>query len=296
MDMAKWIWPNGQEMIMDNATRHCLLSYLSEITERFNAETARLEQLGDYLACRMKTKREGNCVYYYVLEPNENSYKYLGTDNHEHVLRIKEARYLQLSVKEMQREIRLLNDLLHSSRDISHEAIEQKLRSVYRGSSAFLTKGLDNIARQWVQSSESLKSTFPPFRPEELIHTTRDGTMVRSRGEALIYNYLSEIGVPFVYELPLRIRIGNKNSLLLPDFTILSEIDYERVIYIEHQGMMDDPKYRNGFNEKVFRYWSNNYIPERDVFFTFDLPNGGTDDTAIKSIIRRYIRPGITDE
>ena len=34
---------------MDNATRHCLSSYLNEITERYNAEKARLDQLGDHL-------------------------------------------------------------------------------------------------------------------------------------------------------------------------------------------------------------------------------------------------------
>ena len=292
--MAKWIWPNGQEMIMDNATRHCLRSYLSEITERFDAEKARLDQLGGHLSKKLKRKQEKDGCYYYVLAPGEDRYKYVGTDCNEDVMRIKEARHLKLSVRELNREIQLISSLLISSRDISYDAINQKLSTAYRNAIVSHSQEMDAKAKQWMESAENYKSTFEPFRPVELIHTTRDGTLVRSRGEALIYNYLSELGVPFVYELPLRIRLGSKNSLLLPDFTILSEIDYESVVYIEHQGMMDDPKYRNGFNEKVFRYWSNNYIPERDVFFTFDLPNGGTDDTAIKSIIRRYIRPEIT--
>ena len=276
---------------MDNATRHCLSSYLNEITERYNAEKSRLDQLDSYLTQKLKTRRERGCIYYYVLVPDKASYRYLGTGSNEEVKRIKEARHLQLSVRELGREIRLISDLLRFSRDISYDAIEQKLSNAYRNSAANPSQGMDIIAKRWVEASEKLKSTFEPFRPDELIHTTRDGTMVRSKGEALIYNYLSELGVPFVYELPLRIRLGNKNSLLLPDFTVLSEIDYESVIYIEHQGMMDDPKYRNGFTEKVYRYWSNNYIPERDVFFTFDLPNGGTDNSSVRSIIRRYIRP-----
>lgn len=281
---------------MDNATRYCLRSYLNEITERYNAEKTRLDQLDSYLTQKLKTRKERDCIYYYVLMPGKVSYRYLGTGCNEEVRRIKEARHLQLSVRELSREIRLISDLLRFSRDISYDAIEQKLSYAYRNAAANHSQGMDITAKRWVEASENLKSTFDPFRPDELIHTTRDGTMVRSKGEALIYNYLSELGVPFVYELPLRIRLGNKNSMLLPDFTILSEIDYETVIYIEHQGMMDDPKYRNGFNEKVFRYWSNNYIPERDVFFTFDLPNGGTDDSSVKSIIRRFVRPVATDD
>ena len=278
---------------MDNSTRHCLTSYLNELSDRCKAERSTLDQLSEYLTKKLKLRCEKDCSYYYILMPDENRYRYLGSGSNEMVMKIKEAHHLQLSVKELEREIHLIEKLLRSSHDISYDAIDQRLTSAYRGSPAFHSPRVDSVAKQWKDSSEMFKSSFAPFRPDELIHTTRDGTMVRSKGEALIYNYLSEQGISFVYELPLRIRLGSKNSLLLPDFTILSEIDYTSVIFIEHQGMMDDPKYRNGFNEKVFRYWSNNYLPERDVFFTFDLPNGGTDNTAVKSIIRRYIRPEI---
>ena len=114
--------------------------------------------------------------------------------------------------------------------------------------------------------------------------------MVRSKSEALIYNYFLDLGITFIYELPLEIKYGYKGRLLLPDFTIHSEIDLRRIIYLEHQGMMSNTQYRSKFNETIYKYWLNNYIPERDVFFTFDLPNGGFDDTPVKSIINRHIR------
>ena len=137
---------------------------------------------------------------------------------------------------------------------------------------------------------ENYKASFPPYRPQELIHPTHDGTMVRSKSEALIYNYLLDMGVTFIYELPLRITYNGKQSLLLPDFTILSEDDYKTVIFIEHQGMMSTPFYRDKFNESVYKYWLNNYIAERDVFFTFDSPNGTLDDRPIRDIIFRRVR------
>ena len=70
---------------------------------------------------------------------------------------------------------------------------------------------------------------------------------------------------------------------------ILTDIRTASVVYIEHQGMMSIPKYRNKFNETVFKYWSNDLMPERDVFFTFDSPDGGFDDTPIKDIVTNKV-------
>lgn len=277
---------------MNSITRHYLTNYLDDITSRYNVEKRRLDQISEYSSMRLKTHRPKNgCFYYSIFDPQEGRYKYLGTDSHETVRTIKEARHLQMSIQELQQEILLVNDVLQQSRDISHEEIDRKLSKAYRGSSLSYPPSDNSTANKWKESAERYKDSFDPFRPNELIHTTRDGSMTRSKSEALIYNYLLDVGVTFVYELPLRIRVGSKDSLLLPDFTILSEIDYRTVKFIEHQGMLDDPKYRTSFNEKVFKYWTNNHIPERDVFFTFDLPNGGFDDTPIRDIIKRYIRP-----
>lgn len=277
---------------MNSITRHNLMNYLEYITSRYNTEKHRLDQISDFASMRLKTRQDKNgCCYYSIFVPNENKYKYLGTDSHDIVRSVKEARHLQLSVKELHQEILLINSVLQQSRDISHDEIDRKLSKAYRGAFLSCSPSDNPAASIWKEKAERFKDSFEPFRPHELIHTTRDGSLTRSKGEALIYNYLLDIGVTFIYELPLRIRIGSKDSLLLPDFTILSEIDYKTVKYIEHQGMLDDPIYRTGFKEKVFKYWSNNYIPERDVFFTFDLPNGGFDDTPIESIVKRYIRP-----
>ena len=133
---------------MDNATRHCLSLYLNEITERYNAEKARLDQLDSYLTQKLKTRRERGCIYYYVLVPDKASYRYLGTGSNEEVKRIKEARHLQLSVRELGREIRLISDLLRFSRDISYDAIEQKLSNAYRNAAANPSHGMDIMAKR----------------------------------------------------------------------------------------------------------------------------------------------------
>lgn len=279
---------------MNSRSRYELTSYLKEIKSRCNAEIRLLDQLKEYSQKKLRlTHDRSGKEYYYAYVPESKRYRYLGTrDNHD-VKKIKEAHYLQLSVRELQREIRLIENLLSWCRGLSYEDINNRLSKAYRNALIAHPQSESSFAREWKKTMEDYKRTIPPFRPEELIHKTRDGNYVRSKGEALIYNYLLELGITFVYEYPLTIRLGYKESRLWPDFMILSEIDFKTVIYIEHQGMMSDQLYRERFKERVYKYWINNYLPERDVFFTFDLPNGGFDDTPIRSIIQRYIRPGV---
>ncbi len=276
---------------MNSRSRHELTNYLSEIKSKHSAQKKRLAQLDNYASMQLKVKTVGDNRYYYVLNAEKNKLQYLGGDSNEYVRKIQEAHFLRLSTREMQYEIKLIEKVLRLSRNVDYDSINKKLCKTYRDAKVSLNSSGPAIAKEWKVTMENYKKTFPPFRPEELKHKTRDGNYVRSLGEALIYNYLLEMGIFFVYELPLRIRYNNKDSLLLPDFTILSEIDYKTIIYIEHQGMMNEQQYRNKFNETVFKYWTNNYLPERDVFFTFSLPNGGFDDTPISSIISRYVRP-----
>lgn len=277
---------------MNDRCRHELQSYLKEIRSRCKNEMNRLEQIQDYASKRLRLTHDSKGKsYYYLFDNTQKKYRYLGSESNEEVSITKEAHYLQLSVQELQKEIRLIENMLNLSQESDYEDINRKLNKAYRNACVSQSTNNSSPAREWKRAMENYKKTIPTFKPEELIHKTRDGNYVRSKGEALIYNYLLELGITFVYELPLRIYHNHRDSLIIPDFTILSEIDYKTVIFIEHQGMMNDANYRTGFNEKVYKYWSNNYLPERDVFFTFDLPNGGFDDVPIRSIIQRYIRP-----
>lgn len=276
---------------MDNKTRSMLSSYLRDIKIRCKNEQHIFSQLTGYEKKRLRFTRTYNSTNYYsVFIPEKKSYRYLGSDRNNEVCKIKEAHFLNRSIKDLTSEIRHVEQFLKKSEAVSYDDINAKLPKVYRDACVPYAKSFSDMANEWKEKMEKYKASFPPYRPEELIHRTHDNTLVRSKGEALIYNYLLELGVTFIYELPLRIRIDGKDKLLLPDFTLLSERDYKTVFYLEHQGMMSVPKYRAKFNDTVYKYWLNNYIPERDVFFTFDSPNGAFDDTPVKSIVQRYIK------
>ena len=111
--------------------------------------------------------------------------------------------------------------------------------------------------------------------------------MVRSKSEALIYNFLLEAGYTFVYELPVK---GSYRTFF-PDFTILSEIDFKTEIRIEHQGMYSKNDYRDRSEAREYDYWSNGFLPSRDVYFTFDDNRGGFDIGPIIEILKSRVRP-----
>jgi len=276
---------------MDKYMRSALNSYLNELRTRCLHEQQRLDKLPGYSKKRLKIAGTWKGTNYYsVYMPESDTYKYTGSDKHSEVRRIKEAHYLSSSTKNLAREITAVEEFLNSTVSVTYDDINAALPKLYQNAAVGLSSSDSEIARTWKENMEKRKASYPPFRPEDLIHPTHDRTMVRSKSEAGIYNYLLEMGITFVYELPLQITINGKRALLLPDFTILSERDYKTIIFIEHQGMMSTPSYRDKFNESVYKYWLNNYIPERDVFFTFDSPNGGFDDRPIKDIIFRRVR------
>lgn len=269
-----------------------ITTYLQQLEQRHIDLEKTLLQIDCSLPKRMKvTIDRGGRNYYSVLHAGEKKYRYLGGDNNEDVQKIKATRFLELSISESHNEIKAVKSYLKKSGLIKYEDLNNRLSKAYRGAKVFHSNSLSERAKKWRAQMEEIKSGYAPYRPAELIHKTHDNTMVRSKGEALIYNYLLEMGISFVYELPIRVQSNGTGSLLLPDFTILSEFDFKSTIFLEHQGKMDDYQYRNKFSESVYKYWSNGYIPERDVFFTFDLPNGGFDDSPILNIIKTHVRP-----
>ncbi len=103
--------------------------------------------------------------------------------------------------------------------------------------------------------------------PEGTFHyETRRGELVRSKSELIIANTLMELGVPYKYEHPLKLKNGRT---IFPDFTVLP-IGQRREVYLEHYGMMDDDGYRDSFFLKHSTMIQNGYIPGVNYIMTFE--------------------------
>lgn len=226
--------------------------------------------------------------YYSVQRKGAKKFSYLGNSSVKEVNDIKEAKYLKKSLSRIEANIQLLKFAAEKLESVDYDAVNMSLPAVYRDPSlSYAFAGTVNRkAARWKQMMESRKAEYEVFRPEELKVRTDDGMYVRSKSEAMIYNTLLSMGITFVYEMPLVIN----GKLYRPDFVVLSEIDYEILIIIEHQGMMNDEQYRNRFCEKLCQYYIAGYIQGINIFFTFDSSDGGFDKTPVEDIIRTRIK------
>lgn len=116
-----------------------------------------------------------------------------------------------------------------------------------------------------------------PFA-EHLIHRTRDGRLVRSKSELVISNMLEDMNVPYDYEkvLPGTVAAGWR----YPDFTFTDPAG-ERLIW-EHLGMLSQPAYAQGWEDKRQWYAQNGYIEGHNLFTTADDKHGGLDSTSVE--------------
>lgn len=261
--------------------------YIRDMKHQRDIQKKRLAELSECDNLLLKRKKANNGDWYYcAYNKKDNSQKYLGKGNISEVARIKEHRHLKMAGRICENNLKAMEYASKRMKRTDSTSVRAMLPETYRGEGYLSSAHVNPKATEWKVKSEAVKSGFKIYKPEELIIKTDDGSMVRSKSEAMIYNYLLSAGVCFVYELPIRFATG----LLVPDFTLLSETDYESELLIEHQGMMGERYYRERFAEKVYKYLQNGYIQGLNIFYTFDGVDGGFDKSPIEHIVRTRIR------
>lgn len=119
--------------------------------------------------------------------------------------------------------------------------------------------------------------------PEQLIHKTSSGIMVRSKSETIIDMFLHTNRIPFRYECALHLD----NIILHPDFTIRHPQTGE-IYYWEHFGMMDKEDYRNNYLAKLHHYLSHNILPSIQLITTFETLEHPLSIETVRKIVEDY--------
>ena len=273
---------------MEDRTLYEIKKLNIELKDLQRKQKARLDKLRKYTGFKLYASKKSNGVYYYLVKrPGEKKMKYVGNESKPLIRTIMEARYLEKSLEFLDCDIELLDNFLKEFKSVSFRNVTDSLPKTYRSRRSKGNKPKERLAAEWKEKAEKYKASKGTFREEELVHTTEDGKKTRSKSEMTIYNYLLAHDYTFVYELP----VEKETRTFYPDFSILSEIDYETVIYIEHQGKMSDPKYKDNSEAREFDYWKNGILPNRDVYFTYDDNRGGLDIRPIIDILRLKVRP-----
>ncbi|MBO4332529.1 MAG: AAA family ATPase [Paludibacteraceae bacterium] len=121
------------------------------------------------------------------------------------------------------------------------------------------------------------------FYDDKLINRTASGIMVRSKSEVVIADALYHNGVEFEYEAKLTLDGHDK----YPDFTIEDNESGKRW-YWEHCGMMNDPHYKQRWEEKKKFYEKHGIKEGVNLIVTYDDENGSIDSAVIEQIIKDH--------
>lgn len=151
------------------------------------------------------------------------------------------------------------------------------------------------------ETAKRLTNLFEAPRPvkvqdryleDRLIHRTRRGDAVRSKSEVVIADLLHSLKVEYQYEQEL---VAADASRRLPDFTIDDPASGLKV-YWEHLGMLNVPRYREQWQEKLAWYRRNGVAPASEgggpngtLVTTEDDPRGGIDSGEIERIAREVL-------
>ena len=146
--------------------------------------------------------------------------------------------------------------------------------------SVFLPRQLNT--GQWVADTLAGRYRTNPSHPENLKFKTRQGRRVRSKSEVFWDDALLDVAAVFRYENALALKSG---KVIYPDFTVLHPKE-PRLVFIEHFGRMDDPRYAMRNMRKLQEYAENGWIPGRDVFFTMETKEQPLTSTQINAILR----------
>ena len=122
-----------------------------------------------------------------------------------------------------------------------------------------------------------------PKYPEQLIHKSVSGHLVRSKSEAMIDMYLFTHHIPFRYECALLLD----EVTLFPDFTILHP-ETGKLYYWEHFGRMDDADYAKNVFSKLQLYNSYGITPGIQLITTYETKDNPLSFETIENVVSHY--------
>lgn len=222
-------------------------------------------------------------IRYYQIESIDGVGKRVYMNKSQEDLRrqIQERYYLERAIPLCKKNIEMLEMLHDSYYSLDPNDVVKDAPLAYREqeNACKLLYGVENASR-WKERKLKYKARYRVPYPEGLQDMAEDGTMTRSKSEALIINLLNQKGIPYVYECP--IYLGLKR--IWPDFVIWDR-KHNRELLIEHMGMMDDDIYRGDQTEKLGLYIREGYVPNVNLLLTFDDANGKINVPAISKMI-----------
>ncbi len=234
----------------------------------------------------LKCQKKGKCNFFYHQIWNEKEQKwerkYIKKKQFPLIRRLAQKRYFEELEPIARKNLEILKDFFERYKPSELERVYDKMHEVRKllVKPAFVSK--EEIVRQWL-AEEYEENTA---HPEHKRFQTEQGEVVRSKSEALIANllYNHKDVLLYKYERPLELEVNGRIKVLHPDFTILN-VKTGRVVYWEHVGLLDDPRYANDFVWKMNAFANNGFKLGKDVVASFETEDEPLDMVLIRKMV-----------
>lgn len=251
---------------------------LSALSQRIFRSKAKKQQGSLRIAIN-----KGTPQYYHITTKGDTNGKYIPKSDSKLISSLAQKEYLEKCNRIIEREQKALARFLKDFHPEDIIAVHTNLTEAKRRFVTPLLLTDEEFAAQWQAKPYSGKF-FAKDTPE---HFTNSGLRVRSKSEVIIAECLARHNIPFRYEAPLELIIGDTSSItaetptnnirrrtlnqdadlmqskavtFYPDFTCLNKRTRQEFIW-EHFGMMDNPNYARNAIEKQRSYAAAGYIP-----------------------------------
>lgn len=239
-----------------------------QLKSRF--ETMRSE-LSSYDGLLLRGSKKRNVYYFYIQEPG-GSRKYLGPESHPDVEKIRKLKYCDEMVKSLQRNIEAMNRFLNEYTLVESSEVLKRIPKLYQLKTSIEME--EDKIQALYQEMKKYKESIPVQYPEDLKVSTLDGTMVRSKSEAMLYDRFCTAGFYVLYEFPFEYEPG---KYVRTDFTLIHP-KTGRIVLWEHLGMWFHKElsanYRRNYLTKTDTYMKLGFIQGINLFVSFETEFG----------------------
>lgn len=228
----------------------------------------------------LRASRHHGGYQYYVRESKQDKNgRYIPNEEVEYAQQLAQAEYHRQLDQALRNELQMLHKWKCLCAEDPWDVALQKLTAPKRALVEVPVLSDEDYAVAW-SAMEYPRKEFREDMPELF---TAKGERVRSKSEVIIANALCAAGIPYHYEMPLKLK---KGRVIHPDFTVL-RVQERKAILWEHLGMMDDHEYRLDALARMRDYETNGYYLGYNLIVTFETRKQPLDTRTVHGIVEQ---------
>ena len=216
--------------------------------------------------------------YYHITDPKDTLGDYIPKEKKEIAIRLAEKDYLKKVKKEIESELRDINNYLKKHNKSSLEDIYRNMNDYRKNLVNPVILPDDLYVEQW----KNEPYTVNPYYDKEKKYPTKKDELVQSKSEAILADMYYDLGIPYRYDAELKLRNGKKKY---PDFTLL-DVKNRKIIFHEHLGMLDDDDYRRRNLRKLNEYRRNGIYPGKNLIVTYEADGSYLNVKEIREMVK----------